>query len=727
MISSVFEERDQKKAELKSMEAKLSSLEAELLQLEDRSYQVKMIEDYLAAQYGEAQRNNPIDRSQENEIKKTIRKKKSEAKDAIEAYEKVIRKAEKVKNLNWESSVQDFSNAYGIFNAEVYLAEWEKSREAARSDKGKREWEKNKTKEYNETSKAAKKACIDELKRIFGELDVDVKIYFKKGVSKDYLTETVKLMDQIYSKGTKIGSLPASFQQKVYKWKQELNELPEDVEKQNSEQEKKAKRSKQTNLNTAKKNVSNIKQRLQALEQEIIEEEKKLQSLKEELSDAELHYIDNKEELIKKGEEKKKDWKEYYEKKKLETEEACKKEEEQLLAAIEKTQQAISEKQILREQLATEKQATKEELDKAFMLSFKKKRLLREKEEELNKRINEIDNEIEQQQSKLATQEQSKQRIQPDRKIDALEKELEVKITTEDDKTNQSIGALDKWLLGLKNEITLLEKTIPSSKKEKELLKQKLEKEETEVQELERYLKDFHSEYLISKYGKDIGIQSLIRDKKRELKETTQVVNKLQKEVEKLDKAAREAEIDRERQAEEQRRVQAEQAKEQERIRKEQEERRNRISRELSKRDDEQELISTKETSLKNISIAVQEMEQNPEHALLKKDTWPLDDDGRRVVTNSIVRKQYTQISVTAGCNDYLLVFVDHNGNAISEKRLIKQKPVGEETKTSFELKAEGGFTKENYYLVLINFDTSEIISAQRYKINIAFANDFDF
>ena len=112
---------------------------------------------------------------------------------------------------------------------------------------------------------------------------------------------------------------------------------------------------------------------------------------------------------------------------------------------------------------------------------------------------------------------------------------------------------------------------------------------------------------------------------------------------------------------------------------------------------------------------------------MLKKDTWPLDDDGRRVVTNSIVRKQYTQISVTAGCNDYLLVFVDHNGNAISEKRLIKQKSVGEETKTSFELKAEGGFTKENYYLVLINFDTSEIISAQRYKINIAFANDFDF
>jgi hypothetical protein len=74
-----------------------------------------------------------------------------------------------------------------------------------------------------------------------------------------------------------------------------------------------------------------------------------------------------------------------------------------------------------------------------------------------------------------------------------------------------------------------------------------------------------------------------------------------------------------------------------------------------------------------------------------------------------------------------MLVFTDHTGEPISEQRLIQQKAIGEKTMTSFELKAADGFTNKNYYMLMLNFETGEVVCAQKYKINIAFANSFDF
>lgn len=181
------------------------------------------------------------------------------------------------------------------------------------------------------------------------------------------------------------------------------------------------------------------------------------------------------------------------------------------------------------------------------------------------------------------------------------------------------------------------------------------------------------------------------------------------------------------RQAEEDRKQQIKKAKEEETNRRIQEERQQRIIRELQERDLEQEIIQDNTVILNRLKSFVQTLEEDDASALLDMNSCPLQDDGKRVITNSIVRKQYMQAGVGQSCNLYALVFVDHFGNAISEMRLIKRKHEGEMTKTSFELKSNNGFEDAKYYLLIINFESAELICAQKYIINISFSNDFDF
>lgn len=120
-------------------------------------------------------------------------------------------------------------------------------------------------------------------------------------------------------------------------------------------------------------------------------------------------------------------------------------------------------------------------------------------------------------------------------------------------------------------------------------------------------------------------------------------------------------------------------------------------------------------------------MESNPDHILLEEDVYPFEEDNKKTITNSIVRKQLIQRKETPDCGEYLLMFADAAGNIISDKRLVKQMPVGEQTTVSFELKSSSGFNKNNYYFIVQNFSNGNIISAVKYKINISFSNDFDF
>ena len=130
---------------------------------------------------------------------------------------------------------------------------------------------------------------------------------------------------------------------------------------------------------------------------------------------------------------------------------------------------------------------------------------------------------------------------------------------------------------------------------------------------------------------------------------------------------------------------------------------------------------------MSEIALTIREIDKDDNHPLLQEEIRPLEDDGKRTLTNSIVRKQFVQKRNIPGCKQFALLLVDSQGNAISEQRLIEQKPIGRKTVTTFELKAGKGFDNGNYYLVIMNFDSNQILCATKYSINIVFSNDFDF
>ena len=106
----------------------------------------------------------------------------------------------------------------------------------------------------------------------------------------------------------------------------------------------------------------------------------------------------------------------------------------------------------------------------------------------------------------------------------------------------------------------------------------------------------------------------------------------------------------------------------------------------------------------------------------------PIDDVQKKVITNSIARCKFVQKSKTINCDKYLVYFSDKDGNRISEQRVLNQNAVNAITDISFELKSSNGFdSKEPYYLAIFDFESGPLIGSLQYKIDIAFANDFDF
>jgi hypothetical protein len=116
------------------------------------------------------------------------------------------------------------------------------------------------------------------------------------------------------------------------------------------------------------------------------------------------------------------------------------------------------------------------------------------------------------------------------------------------------------------------------------------------------------------------------------------------------------------------------------------------------------------------------------EEIVNSKSVLPIDDAQKKTITNSIARCKFVQKNHIANCSQYLIYFADKLGNRISEQRVLNQTELNNTTDVSFELKSPNGFdSKEEYYLLIFDFASGIALGALKYKINIAFANDFDF
>ena len=845
MLNDLIQIRDIKANELSSKEAELARLESELASMEDKQYKAQMIETTLKDYYAELFKNHAIDRSQEKEIHDTIAEKQA-----------AIKKAKSKRSTDIGAARRLYQFYY-------------------------------QTKECDAAIKKADKAYVDELKRVFGELEIDIKRFYKKGISKIDLIDLINIMDSICSNGSKVGSIPLSFQQKVYKWQQAAKELPDDEERINSEKEEAAKQKLSAGLKAKKLELTEIRRNIKSSKQSCSMHQNELEKHNMTLNNYEQHYSTEKQRIeddaatlkekaeaqfeaecqeyidrcerrkdeiqkqltetqdnIDKAEkviaEQKKELlslmasyseakKEYQDKvNALQTILTTNRKERKRLNAERKklsdsyeqiqkafssklstAQNEISDNQEMLEQLKAKKSSAEETAKKTFILSFGKKRELKEEVASIDLQISTIMQTI--QQLKLGLVELNNE--DPDRDaehplknkiqdlnslITVLEQEIQNRETQlhslleEDpdrdkshplkiriaetsskvDASNNSIEVYrkklasllaespeqkkDKDILDCKNKFSKQvneidnnmakqiadldqekDRTIKKAEEQKaiiekekktlETLQESLRVKEKEARDEEQRLNDFHIDYLIKKFSKKFDAKDQLLLKKAAIKELASDIRKLNKEISDLEKKISSAEKVQARQAEEDRKKQIKKAKEEEKNRKEQEERQQRIKKELEKRDTEQQIIQGNAEMFDRLIAAIQTLNEDDYQNLLNADLCPLRDDGKRIITNSIVRKQYVQEEDSSDCKCYALVFVDQFGNAISEMRLIEKKAVGMSTKTSFELKAENGFNGKKHYLLMMNIEAGNMICAQEYKVNISFSNDFDF
>ena len=154
-----------------------------------------------------------------------------------------------------------------------------------------------------------------------------------------------------------------------------------------------------------------------------------------------------------------------------------------------------------------------------------------------------------------------------------------------------------------------------------------------------------------------------------------------------------------------------------------------RVQNELAQKDRDEKLILEQQAKRDNqTTLSYALTAEMLEQTVRDENVLPIDDSQKKIITNSIARRTFVQKANTPNCDKYLVYFSDKDGNRISEQRVLNQKDVDAITDVSFELKSSNGFSsKETYYLVMFDFVSGDLIGALQYKINIAFANDFDF
>ena len=669
MIEHLYDEKNQKTTELAEKEDRINILNEELTTLQDRNGQVKVIEEYLAGYYEEVHKRYVVDKSQEAEIEKVIRKKNDDLNKALNKY---------------ELSSKTYSDAQ---------------------------------------FKEAKKNCIEEIKKIFGEIDIDIKRFHKNGISRENLELMIEIMNTICVKGSKIGTIPQSYHQKIYKWNLAASEIPWDEEIQNKNKEKAALKKLSTEIEKLQSSAADINDKITELKKIRSNNKSKGSRLLNRISTTEAELSEKENDIILKAEDKKGKAKEKADNKikKLEDDYSIKMQEiDACEKRIDETRNRIRQKNI-------DKTAIESDLNGVFVFSFSKKRAIKEQITAIDAEIAQIESVLKLQQEELNNLKDEDPALIMKEKKESINKKLDEEIKGIEEKKEEQLLKLKEKLSDDKESVSCIEKEVLAADKEIDKLQDELEKINTNIAEVEKKNEGFHEDYMIKNYSKMAGISDLISEKKKEIKSLSADTKRLTKEISILDKEIAKEEKIQAKKAEEERKAKLEKAKEEERIRKEKEERRIRIEKEMQNKEKEQEIISSKSSSLDNIIEVVKELENNKDHILLQESSCPLSDDGKRLITNSIVRKRYTQSTETPGCSKYVLSFVDHLGNAISEQRLIDQMSIGTVTSTSFELKSDNGFGNGNYYLIIRNFETGVVICACKYKINISFSNDFGF
>lgn len=747
-------ERDNKSNMLEKLQERIAKDESVLGSLKDKAYQAKLIDEELERRSLDYKSNYKEDKVLEADIKKVI----SEKKKAI------------------TQSLRDYKR---------------------------------------NPNTSTKKSCVSSLKRVFGEIDVELTIFYEKGISKKNLEALVDLMSRICEECGAIAVVPLSYQKKVYKWQLISKDIPFDEKKEYQIREKKALKDAQAELELYKEKtkklendnsglqsvIASIKEKLLEYEQEYNEDDatlierykdensklietieyeireknkSKIDKIKrdsEEKKEIRIAKHDEKKNLIQRDFEIKKETrKQVYDKKLEELHTEYSNKENNKNAEINSLNRQLTNNNSLLSQLRNEAYITNANLSNTSALSLITKSKLKKRIAEIGVNISQLENENDlllrrltdlsgydynaeyQSYYRINRNEYENDVLKIENECNTLLKEndfdlqdfvlsvesekvvalnnIEKKIKEEIAKKTSAIKSpesmVEKYKKGLIKEIKTTKSSLAGFEEEFKEKSSLVDKQKQNIKTLEEKIDSFHEDFVVSEYGKEM-ITPLIKEKETSIKEAKILIRDVKKEISALNKTISQNEKEEKRKLKEKKRIQEENAKKEEKNRKRQEEIENRVKKELNDKKKDQEILKGKERSISEVKQIIKDLEGNENHILLKESSLIISDDGKRVITNSIVRKKFTQRKTIRGCSKYILIFYDNNGKEISDQRLLDQKDIGASTMISFELKSKNGFTDDNYYLLVFNFDTDELLCAYRYKINIAFSNDFDF
>ena len=724
MKESLIRLRDIYHAELERLETLESSLIQGITCMQSKEFLAKRIEDALRKKHTANRVSHPIDRTKESEIarvlshkNKALNKAKSNYRSGQESLE--YTKASNEEHISWLK--RDIQYAY---NSEC----------RKKAEKELKEYKKNSEKTCSEKEKQYKKTYIDELKRIFGEVDEELKRFHKFGISRENLLDLVSIMKRACAAGEMVGTIPQSYQQKVYRWELVAKDIPVDEERKEKNDEALAKNRMDLRIKTIQKNIPKYVEEIESAKEALRKEKRELKNLTNEHYVTDREYKERKNNLLKDIEEKQKNARGEFEKKENKLRDTYIKEVHNIQTTLEIERKILKDIEESRTFLRREKEELQEKKKRVFFLSFGKKSALKDEIADVDKKIVMAEEKLQEHHDKIASLDPQIPEITLQKALKENERLLEETLSLKEQKCKTQVEELEKKVNALQGRIATTTNYINELEKTLEQNQLYLQQDEKELGELFEKQKDFHKNYLIDKYGRRYGANAEIN--KQILLQTIAgvAINAIKKELDGLDKKIREKEEAEARELEAkmrelvvQRNAQIKKAKEEERIRKEQEARRERIRKELQERDREQAFMEAMDKTCDSMADVIGELEANPNHPLLQKELCPLEDDGKRVITNSIVRKRYTQNAVRFQCDRYVLWFVNGSGEAISDRRLVERKEIGTKTEISFEIKNISGSNKGNFYLLFMDLETWDILCAQKYKINISFANDFDF
>lgn len=429
------------------IEKTIQKLSKEVQQIkQDGTEEVKRIEIMLDAKYAENKRLHPIDRSQEPEIDSFIismndlvYNKKGESKQKIDSV---------LNSVRWRSftSFRD-----------------------------------PKLTPYKDKVKNIVKQHIEELKAIFEEVDSRTAKFHKKGISKENLRMLIKIMSDIWNEGephlevffneamVAKGAIPSRYYKKILKWEMVADSIPNDLERNNRQQEA-------SEEWRTKKKFEKAKEELTLLEKELSSFEEALNKLdlkkaRKQNNDFEKQYASSQKDILNVAESN----------------------EQEIKGKID-------ELIVKKDNLCNSKLELNSALAETFVLAFGKKKELKKQILVLDGEITKINEDINNYQNDILSNKTVKEK---------------------------RLLKLDRERANLRKRVEDVEAEIHNIRKKIELQETYIETKKAEISLLKITLDNFHTGYLIKKYGNKTDYWETLYKKYHEIEQLQESVKVL--------------------------------------------------------------------------------------------------------------------------------------------------------------------------------------------------------